>query len=85
MTAALEGLNFGLGRDDRCGVLKWVFKELIFFAKVRASKRTESFNILRAYELKFEPNLGCRPENFSNFGQNSIPEVEFVISAQNGL
>ena len=38
------------------------------FTKVR-SKELKIFNILRAYELKFEPNLGCRAENSSIFWQ----------------
>ena len=43
-------------------------KELIFFffAIVR-SKELKIFDILRAYKLKFKPNLGCRAENSSNF------------------
>ena len=46
-----------------------------FFAKVR-SKELTIFNILRAYELKFGPNLGCRTENSLNFWQISLTRVK---------
>ena len=34
------------------------------------------FNILRAYELIFGPNLGCRTENPLNFQQISLTGVK---------
>ena len=46
------------GRERRNGGLKNWF----FFAKVR-SNELKIFNILRTYELKFGPDLGCRTEN----------------------
>ena len=57
-----EALNFGLGRYVRRGAPKWGS----YFVKIR-SKELKIFNILRAYELKFEQNLGCRAENSVNF------------------
>ena len=59
-------LNFCFGRDVRGRALKWRSKELIFFVKVK-SNELKIFNILRAYKLKFGPNLGCRTENSINF------------------
>ena len=49
---------------------KWGLKNW-FFAKVR-SEELKFFNILKAYELKFEPNLDCRVETSSNFWQISL-------------
>ena len=46
-------LNFILGRHIWCKAAKWGSKELIFYER---SKELTIFNILRAYELKFEPN-----------------------------
>ena len=67
-------LNFIFGRYVRRKAPKWGSEELIFFffffceSKVyNMYKDLKLFNILRAYELKFEPNLGCRAENSSNF------------------
>ena len=69
-----RGLNCIFGRYVRHEAPKWGSKELIFFAKVR-SKELKIFNIsLRAYELKFEPNLGCRAEN-SNVWQISLLDM----------
>ena len=52
--------------ERRYGGLKDFF---FFFAKVR-SKELKIFNILRAYKLKFGPNLGCRTKNVFIFWAN---------------
>ena len=76
-------LNFVFGRDVRRGALKWGSKELIFFFKVR-SKELKIFNIyMRAYELKFGPNLGCRTENSWNFSHRS-QNLLFLLKAKWG-
>ena len=74
-TRTLGGaLNFCSGGDVWCrppngGLKNW------FSAKVR-SKERNIFNILRAYELKFGPNLGCKTENPLNFWQFFLTGVK---------
>ena len=62
LTSFFVGMS-GAKRQNE-GLKNWLFF-LFFFAKVR-SKELKIFNILRAYALKFEPNLDCRAENVSN-------------------
>ena len=57
------------GKHRNRGLKNW------FFAKVR-SKELKIFKILRAYELKFEPYLGCRAENSSIFWQISLVGIK---------
>ena len=46
-----------------------------FFTKV-SSKELKIFNSLRAYKLKFEPDLGCRAENSSICWQISLVGIK---------
>ena len=62
----------GRGLETSGEALKWGSKKLIFWRKQGdRSKELKSFYILRAYELKFGPNLGCRNAHSSNFCQIS--------------
>ena len=56
------------GVEYRNGGLKNFF---FFFACGSRSKELKNFNVLRAYELKFGPNLDNRTENFYKFLSNS--------------
>ena len=67
-------LKFFRGRDVRHGAPKWRSKGH-FFSPIRF-KDLKIFNILRAYKLKFEQNLGCRTENSFNFWQISLSGVK---------
>ena len=68
---------------------KWGCKELFLFvfvfvlAKVR-SKELKIFIILRAYELKFGPSLGCRIENFVMFVKFLLQVSKFIRFASIG-
>ena len=53
------------GKERQNGDLKH------FFVKVR-HEELKIFNILKAYELKFEPNLGCRAAKSLDFWQISL-------------
>ena len=83
----LGSLNFDLGisgREHRNGGLKncvfcfcFLFCfGLVLYAKVRSTE-LKIFNILRAYELKFEPNLGHRAKSSFNFWKISAVGVKF--------
>ena len=52
----MGALNLRLGWDVWHGAPNWR-------AKLVRSQEQKIINILRAYELKFGPNLGCRTEN----------------------
>ena len=75
------GLNFIFGRYVQREAPKWS-KELIF-CKSKA-KEVKIFNILRGYKLKFEPNLGCRAENSSDFWQISLLRVKIWYFCSKG-
>ena len=75
-------LNFILGRYVQHKAPKWGLKSWSF-AKVRS--KLKIFKIRRAYELKFEPNLGCTAGNSSNFWQIiSLAGVKIWYFAQSG-
>ena len=75
-TFVLLGMS---GADRQNRGLKNLFFFFFFLAKVR-SKEVKGFNILRAYELKFGPNLGCTTENpFEILGKLLLQESKFII------
>ena len=51
---------------------------MILFVKYK-SKELKIFNILRARELKFGPNLGCRTENSFQIFNKICVESKFII------
>ena len=70
------GRNSTLFLVGMSGALYGGLKNWFFFAKVR-SKKLKIYNILRAKELKFEPNLGCRAvQKFFNFWQICLVGVK---------
>ena len=61
-----------------CPVLlpKWGSNEPTFFLVKVRSMELQNFHVLRTYELKFEPNFGCRADNNSKFWKNSLVGVK---------